>query len=114
MADNLSQSFSKSAMTEEEVMNTNKEIKKQYVAFALMIFLTVIAFLAVGSDMIPGSFAIPFILLLAVVQFLLQMLYFMHLKDKDHGWASAFIVSGVVIAIPTVAALILLLGIVKY
>lgn len=114
MADNLSKSFDKSAMTEHEVIKVNKEKKQQIIAFALMIFLTVIAFMAVGSELIPRSFAIPFVLLLALVQFLLQMLYFMHLKDKDHGWANAFMVSAIVIVIPAVTALMLLLGVVKY
>jgi cytochrome c oxidase subunit 4 len=38
----------------------------------------------------------------------------MHLKDKDHGWATAFMVSGIFVTIPTIAALMLLLGITKY
>jgi cytochrome c oxidase subunit 4 len=114
MADNLSQSFNKSAMTQEELQKTNDEQKKQIVAFALMIFLTIIAFIAIGTDIVPATFAVPFVLLLAIVQLVLQLVYFMHLKDKGHGWASTFISSGIVIAIPCLAALILLLGIVKY
>lgn len=114
MGDNLSQSFSKSAMTQEELKKTNDDQKKQIIAFALMIFLTIIAFIAIGTDIVPSSFAIPFILILAVVQLLLQLVYFMHLKDKGHAWASTFITSGILIAIPCIAALILLLGIVKY
>lgn len=114
MADNLSQSFSKSAMTEEELKKVNKEQKHQIIAFALMIFLTIVSFVAVGTDIIPASFAIPFILLLALVQLFLQLGYFMHLKDEGHAWATTFISSGLVIAIPCIAALFLLLGIVKF
>ncbi|MFV8827013.1 cytochrome C oxidase subunit IV family protein [Alkalihalobacterium sp. APHAB7] len=114
MADNLSTSFSKSAMSEEELRKTNDEQKRQIIAFALMIFLTLLAFVAVATDIIPATFAIPFILILAVIQLFLQLLYFMHLKDKDHGWASSFMASGFVIAIPAIAALMLLLGITKY
>lgn len=113
MADNLGQSFSKSAMTEEELQATNKDQKHQVIAFAFMIFLTVVAFIAIGTDIVPSSFAIPFILLLALVQLILQLTYFMHLKDKGHAWPSTFISSGLVIAIPCITALILLLGIVK-
>ncbi len=65
MADHLSQPFEKSAMTEEEKRQINKEIKKQIVVFALMIFLTMMSFLAVGADIIPRTFAIPFILTLS-------------------------------------------------
>lgn len=114
MADNLSQPFEKSAMTEEEKRQTNKEIRKQIIVFALMIFLTIIAFLAVGADVVPRSFAVPFILILAVIQLALQLIFFMHLKDKDHGWATAFMVSGIFVTVPTIAALMLLLGVVKY
>lgn len=114
MANNLSKPFSKSALTEQEMHEINKEQKKQIIAFALMIFMTLIAFGAVGSDLISRTFAIPFILVLAFAQLLLQLLFFMHMKDKDHGWSNSFMVSGMVIAAPMLAALILLLGITKY
>ncbi|WP_017727165.1 cytochrome C oxidase subunit IV family protein [Halalkalibacterium ligniniphilum] len=114
MADNLSQPFEKSAMTEEEKRQMKKEIRKQFVVFALMIFLTVISFISVGADIIPRTFAVPFIFLLAVIQFALQLFFFMHMKDKDHGWANAFMISGIFITVPTIAALMLLLGVTKY
>lgn len=114
MADHLSQPFEKSAMTNEEKRQIQKEIKKQIVVFVLMIFLTLLSFLAVGADLIPRSFAIPFILILAVIQFALQLIFFMHLKDKDHGWATAFMISGIFVTVPTIAALMLLIGVVKY
>lgn len=114
MADNLSQPFEKSAMTEEEKRQTSKEIRKQIVVFALMIFLTIIAFLAVSADIVPRTFAVPFILILAVIQLALQLIFFMHLKDKDHGWATAFMISGIFVTIPTITALMLLIGVVKY
>lgn len=38
----------------------------------------------------------------------------MHLKDKDHGWPNTFIVSGIVLVIPTIVALMLLIGVTKY
>ncbi|WP_078554917.1 cytochrome C oxidase subunit IV family protein [Bacillus alkalicellulosilyticus] len=114
MGDNLSQPFSKSAMSEEEKRKTNAEQKKQVISFALMIFLTILAFVAVASDLIPVTFAIPFILILAVIQLFLQLLFFMHMKDKDHGWVNTFMVSGMVIAVIAIAALMLLLGVTKY
>lgn len=114
MADNLSKPFAKSALTEEEMRENKQEQKKQIIAFSLMIFLTLIAFGAVASDVVSRTFAIPFILILGFTQFLLQLLFFMHMKDKDHGWSNSFMVSGMVIATPMIAALILLLGITKY
>ncbi|WP_100404598.1 cytochrome C oxidase subunit IV family protein [Bacillus solitudinis] len=114
MADNLSQPFEKSAMTEEEKRQMKKEIKKQIVVFALMIFLTILAFLAIGSEIVPRSFGVPFVLILAVIQFVMQLVFFMHLKDKDHGWATAFMISGIFVTVPTIAALMLLIGVTKY
>ncbi len=79
-----------------------------------MIFLTLLSFLAVASEIVPRTFAVPFILILAAIQFGLQLFFFMHLKDKDHGWATTFMVSALFITIPTIAALMLLIGITKY
>lgn len=114
MADHLSQRFEKSAMTNEEKRNHKVELKKQFVAFALMIVLTFLAFAAVATDLIPRTLAIPFILILAVIQLALQLLFFMHMKDKDHAWANVFMITGIFITLPTIVALMLLIGVTKY
>ncbi|BAB06331.1 cytochrome o ubiquinol/quinol oxidase subunit IV [Halalkalibacterium halodurans] len=114
MADNLSQPFEKSAMTQQEKRQASKEIRRQFIVFALMIFLTIIAFLTVAADVVPRTFAIPFVLLLALIQFTLQLLFFMHMKDKDHGWANVFMITGIFVTVPTIAALMLLLGVTKW
>ncbi|QQK76764.1 cytochrome C oxidase subunit IV family protein [Salicibibacter cibarius] len=114
MAENLDQPFKESAMNSEERRKINREQRTQVIAFAFMIGITILAFLAVGAEGIPNAFTVPFILLLALVQLILQLYYFMHLKDKDHGWPNSFMISGLVLAAPMIAALILLLGVVKY
>lgn len=101
-------------LTTKEKVKLEREMKHQIVSFVVMIFFTALAFLAIASDYIPSSFALPFILILAVIQVILQLYYFMHLKDKEHGWPNAFMLSGIVIIIPMVAALMLLLGVVKF
>ena len=45
-----------------------EEMRHQVITFALMIFLTLIAFVAVGYEGFSSWFTIPFILLLAGVQ----------------------------------------------
>ncbi|MBM7837523.1 cytochrome c oxidase subunit 4 [Alkalihalobacillus xiaoxiensis] len=112
--DQLSKPFEKSAMTEAEKRDMKKDIKKQMVVFVLLLFLTVLAFAAVASDAVPNNFAVPFILILAVVQLFLQLLFFMHMKDKDHAWATVFMITGVFVTVPTIVALMLLIGVVKY
>lgn len=98
----------------EERVAYKREMKHQLVSFGLMIFFTILAFYAVASDVISLSFAAPFILLLAIVQVILQLYFFMHLNQKGHSWPNTMILTGIFIAIPTVAALMLLLGVIKY
>ncbi|MDQ0253852.1 cytochrome c oxidase subunit 4 [Evansella vedderi] len=90
------------------------EMRTQLISFVLMIFLTSMAFISIASDAIPTGFAMPFILLLAVIQVILQLYVFMHLNERGNGWPNAMIWTGVLVAIPTVASLMLLLGIVKW
>ncbi|OIJ09770.1 cytochrome-c oxidase [Anaerobacillus arseniciselenatis] len=101
-------------LSKKEKIKLEREMRHQIITFVVMIFFTALAFMSVASDLIPASFAVPFILILAVIQVILQLYYFMHLKDKDHEWPNAFMLSGIVIIIPMVAALMLLLGVVKY
>ncbi|GAK14113.1 cytochrome C oxidase subunit IV family protein [Geomicrobium sp. JCM 19039] len=114
MADNLSEPFEKSAMTQEDQRKNREEQRIQYIAFAFMIVLTLLAFIAVGADLLPAAFAVSFIIVLAVIQMFLQLYYFMHLREKDHGWANTFMVTGLFLVIPTIVALMLLIGVVKY
>ncbi|MGM9986641.1 MAG: cytochrome c oxidase subunit IVB [Bacillaceae bacterium] len=82
-----------------------EEMKHQVVTFALMIFLTFVAFAAVlFKDYISPVFAVPFIILLAIVQVVFQLYYFMHMKHKGHGAPAIFLYGGLVIGLITVLA----------
>ncbi|WP_071395463.1 cytochrome c oxidase subunit IVB [Bacillus tuaregi] len=81
-----------------------EEMRHQVITFALMIFLTLIAFVAVGYDGFSNWFTIPFILLLAGVQVAYQLYYFMHMSHKGHEMPALFMFSGVFVAIITVIA----------
>lgn len=72
-----------------------EEMRYHIISFSLMIFLTFIAFAAVGFKGVSGSFTPPFILLLAIVQVIFQLFYFMHMNKKGHEAPSLFIFSGV-------------------
>lgn len=76
-------------------------MRMQVVTFALMIFLTLIAFLAVGAGF---SFYLvaPVILLLAGVQVVLQLYYFMHMNEREMGLISFFMWSGILVAFITI------------
>ncbi|MBY0144614.1 cytochrome c oxidase subunit IVB [Neobacillus niacini] len=81
-----------------------EEMKQQVVSFALMIFLTLIAFAAVAMKGASAWFVVPFILLLAAVQVVFQLYYFMHMKHKGHEAPSMFLYSGLLVGLITILA----------
>jgi cytochrome c oxidase subunit IV len=97
--------------TERKLKN---ETRTQLISFILMIFITSMAFISIGSDAVPNGFAIPFILMLAGVQVVLQLYFFMHMNEKGTGWINVMIWSGLFVAALTVGALMFLIGEVKY
>ncbi|WP_019242439.1 MULTISPECIES: cytochrome c oxidase subunit IVB [Bacillus] len=83
-----------------------EDMKYQIISFALMIFLTLVAFIAVGYDGFSEWYTIPVILLLAVVQVIFQLYYFMHMSHKGHGVPALFLYSGLTVGIVTVIAFV--------
>ncbi|MFK9092293.1 cytochrome c oxidase subunit IVB [Bacillus salipaludis] len=79
-----------------------EEMRYQIISFTLMIFLTLVAFAAVAIKGFTAWFTVPFILLLAVVQVVFQLFYFMHMSHKGHEAPQMFLFSGVFVAILTV------------
>ena len=76
------------------------QMKMQVVTFALMIFLTRIAFIAVNAGFSP-YYVTPIILLFAGIQVVLQLYYFMHMNEKNMGLISFFMWSGMFITFIT-------------
>ena len=74
-----------------------EEMRGQVATFALMIFLTLVAFTAVAAGF-SAYYVTPLILLLAGVQVGLQLYYFMHAKEKGHGTPMFFFYGGILIA----------------
>ncbi|WP_026574755.1 cytochrome c oxidase subunit IVB [Bacillus sp. UNC438CL73TsuS30] len=79
-----------------------EEMRYQVISFALMIFLTLIAFAAVAVKGFTAWFIVPFIILLAVVQVIFQLYYFMHMSHKGHEAPSLFLYSGVLVGAITI------------
>ena len=99
-----------------EITNSNKaesfrrrknkdEMKKQIISFALMIVFTIIAFIIVATNSMEKMYAIPVLIIMALVQVAFQFYYFMHLKEKDHELPAIMIYGGVWAALLTLAAL---------
>lgn len=83
--------YVKSATEYEYTRRKRKEeMRNQVTTFAIMIFLTLIAFSAVAAGFSP-YFVAPVILLLAGIQVVLQLYYFMHMSEKNHGMSSFFL-----------------------
>lgn len=81
-----------------------EEMRYQVVSFTLMIFLTLVAFAAVAVKGFTAWFTVPFILLLAFVQVVFQLYYFMHMSHKGHEAPSLFLYSGLLVGLVTVLA----------
>jgi len=83
----------------------NEEMRSQLTMFAMMIFFTLVSFTTViaGFD---KNFIKPIILLLAGVQVVLQLYYFMHMKHKGHELPAFFMYTGMLIAFLTVLAMV--------
>jgi cytochrome c oxidase subunit IV len=74
-----------------------EEMRYHIISFTMMIFLTFIAFAAVGFKGVTATFTLPFILLLAVVQVIFQLFYFMHMNKKGHEAPTLFLFSGALV-----------------
>lgn len=61
--------------------------------WALMIAMTIVAFIAVGMRLLPPPALIALILFFAVIQVFLQVIFFMHMKD-ERIWPGLFMAWG--------------------
>lgn len=78
-----------------------EEMRGNLATFAIMIFLTLIAFTMVAAGF-SVYLIVPIILLLAAIQVVLQLYYFMHMSGKGHGMVAFFMYSGMFVAFITV------------
>ncbi|GEN44774.1 cytochrome c oxidase subunit IVB [Alkalibacillus haloalkaliphilus] len=81
-----------------------EQMKHQVITFAMMIAFTMLAFGLVMAE-VDAMFTVPIILVLAAVQVLFQLYYFMHMAEEGHEWPAAMIYSGVFAAVLTILAL---------
>ncbi len=104
MNNHKSNSVNSSKSVNYRLKKNAEEMKHQVITFALMIFLTLVAFVAVAYDGFSSWFTIPFILLLAIIQVAYQLYYFMHMSHKGHGMVATFMYGGIFVAFLTVLA----------
>ncbi|MDC3425857.1 cytochrome C oxidase subunit IV family protein [Aquibacillus sp. 3ASR75-11] len=85
----------------------NQEIQKDFnayvIGFSLSIILTIIPLVLVLYGMLDKTMLIIAILLAASLQFLVQIYYFMHLKEnKNRGYILITLAVGIIIAVTVV------------
>ncbi|MDC3412800.1 cytochrome c oxidase subunit IVB [Aquibacillus sp. 3ASR75-11] len=81
-----------------------EEMKQQLITFTLMIVFTLIAFSMVIFEF-DKLYVIPVLLILAVVQVIFQLYYFMHMKNKDHEMPAFMFYGGLTVATITILTL---------
>lgn len=77
---------------------------KHIIVFIFSIVLTLIAFAAVAASGVNIVLVILMLLVMAVMQVLVQLGYWMHMKDKGHMIPIIFMVGGFFVAVTTIIA----------
>lgn len=72
--------------------------QKHVVAFIFSIVLTLIAFATVAAGGVNTAFTVLILLVMAVLQVIVQLGYWMHLKDKGHLIPIIFMAGGFFVA----------------
>ncbi|MEI4771187.1 cytochrome c oxidase subunit IVB [Psychrobacillus sp. FJAT-51614] len=73
-----------------------EDMRAQVTTFAIMIFLTLVSFTSVAAGF-SKYYIVPIILLLAAIQVVLQLYYFMHMSEKGHAVTTFFLYSAATI-----------------
>ncbi|GMK40949.1 hypothetical protein PCCS19_40050 [Paenibacillus sp. CCS19] len=87
-----------SATEETKKRHKHEGPQKHIVAYIMSLLLTLIAFAAVMAGEVNASFIIFILLMMAGLQVFVQMGFWMHMKDKGHGYAIIAILGGIFIA----------------
>jgi cytochrome c oxidase subunit 4 len=80
----------------------------QYIAVGIILAVFTAIEVAISFSAAPASVAIPALIVLTVLKFLLVVLWFMHLRF-DSGWFRRMFVFGLVVALTIYAATISLM-----
>lgn len=73
--------------------------RNHIIGFVASLVLTFIAFIAVANESLNASFVIFIIVAMAIIQVLIQVTYWMHLKDRGHFYPILFLSGGALVLI---------------
>lgn len=68
-------------MEQHNSHESHASIKSYVIGFVLSIILTILPLVVVMNDMMNKTATIVFILVMAVLQFVVQLFFFMHIRD---------------------------------
>jgi len=99
--------MSESHMTNHEHPATHGSYAAYIVGFILSIVLTLVAYFTIVNGWLAGRGALLFVAALAIVQLLVQLLFFLHLGDeRGPRWnLMTFLFAGLVVVIVVVGSL---------
>jgi len=87
-----------------EHQGAHGSFKSYVIGFLLSIVLTIIPLVVVLNDMLSRTATIALILIMAVLQFAVQLVFFMHLKEGENArWNMMALILGLVILVTIVA-----------
>lgn len=78
--------------------------RNHYITYIISIVLTILAFAAVLYGGLDKAFLLWFLVGLAIVQCVVQLAYWMHMKDKGHLFPIIGIIFGFIVALLAMAA----------
>jgi|HigsolmetaAR203D_1030402.scaffolds.fasta_scaffold00015_98 cytochrome c oxidase subunit 4 len=78
--------------------------RNHLIAFAISIILTILAFAAVSIPGLSKGFVFTLLVLMAILQVLVQLAFWMHLKDRGHFWAILTMIFGALVVVYAVAS----------
>jgi cytochrome c oxidase subunit 4 len=82
---------------------TKQHSTRQYwVTFAVSIVLTMITFYIVAKLDTSSNYLYPFMIVLAIAQAIFQIVFWMHMNEKGHGWPILGIATGAFVALTAV------------
>ena len=99
MTESKKQASNNNELGVEEQVEYRREMRQHVISFIMMIFLTIIAFVAVAMDVLTPAFTALFIIILASIQFVFQIYVFMHMGQKDHEYPTLAIWTGFFVAL---------------
>jgi cytochrome c oxidase subunit IV len=105
----MAQSNSHQTSELHKKVKAKQEFRQHTVSFVMMIFLTILAFIAIASDAVSDRIAVLFIILLACVQVFFQLYVWMHMSHKGHEFPKWVLIAGGAVALITVITLIILI-----